>query len=130
MLAAERDAIAAWAVPAIQDIAKRSDFEPPHSHWEMISEIANKNNSVRYFVTQCDKIKLTKGIHEVGKEPVLLQSYHLFKLYQEFCLVTIGKTPVNAKTFDLRMQELGPELGFKTVVNEGTVRYDGIRIAA
>ena len=130
VLAAEREAIAAWAIPAIKTIAARNDFDCPHSHFDLIGEIANRSNSVRHFVTCSEKVKMTKGLHEVGKSAKTVSSGDLYKEYMTFCLTTAHKTPLNLKMFDFKLRELAPELGFKVLIHDTGVEYEGLRIVA
>mgnify|MGYP003522013306 FL=1 len=73
---------------------------------------------------------MTKGLHEVGKSAKTVSSGDLYKEYMTFCLTTAHKTPLNLKMFDFKLRELAPELGFKVLIHDTGVEYEGLRIVA
>ena len=131
IVAEEQEAIAAWAVPAIQDLMRRQEYTLPQSHIDLISEVASQNNSVRFF--------LTSGGIEVHAPPVNVDGSlrtsekDLYGHYFAFCKVSANVQPVQLKRFRLILQELQQEIGFKCEIVNSTAGqeayYVGLTIA-
>lgn len=110
ILAEEREAIATWAVPAIEDILVRQEYTLPISHARLISEVASQNNSIRFFLTS-GGIQSHAPSDNVDSSPRTSEK-ELYGLYYAFCKVQAGAMPVQLKRFRLIMQELQEEIGF------------------
>lgn len=110
ILAEEQEAIAAWAVPAIEDLMRNQDYTLPKSHMELISEVAAQNNSTRHFLMSgAVKVHAPSGNVDYS---VRTSEKALYGLYYAFCKVQANAQPVQLKRFRLIMQELQNEIGF------------------
>lgn len=110
LLADEREAIAAWAVKAIRDITERKEFLIPDSHKQLIGEVANMNNSLRFFLTASGLVSVDPTGSENGNRTTETK---LHDAYYSFCRSSGAARPVSWKIFRIKMRELAPELGFK-----------------
>jgi P4 family phage/plasmid primase-like protien len=106
----EREAIVAWAAQAMPRLLRNNDYTLPASHKLISDELANVNNSVRYFVKESGKVK-------TGIEGVFSTETKLFNAYFAFCLSAGGSKPVSSTRFRAMMRELGPELDFELKVS-------------
>ena len=61
ILAAEREQIVAWALQALGRLKQNKDYTLPSSHTATINDMANQNNSVRYFLSQSPRLRVGKG---------------------------------------------------------------------
>ncbi|MDP2214097.1 phage/plasmid primase, P4 family [Phenylobacterium sp.] len=124
ILAEEREAIVAWAVPAIQDLIRQQDFTLPQSHLEQISEVATQNNSVRFFLSAAEGVRV--GGESTVSERDLYARYHIW------CKLQANAQPVQLKRFRMLMQDLQSDLGFQLQVDRSTgtelVTYSNISI--
>lgn len=111
ILAEEQEAIAAWCVPAIEDILRRQEYTLPQSHVELVSEVASQNNSVKFFLTS-GGIEVHAPSGNVESQ-VRTSETDLYALYYAFCRVSANAQPVQLKRFRLIMQELQQEIGFE-----------------
>jgi len=110
ILAEEQEAIAAWAVPAIEDLMRNQDYTLPRSHMDLISEVAAQNNSTRHFLMSgAVKVHAPSGNVDYS---VRTSEKALYGLYYAFCKVQANAQPVQLKRFRLIMQELQNEIGF------------------
>lgn len=112
ILSEEREAIVAWAVPAIQDLIRRSDYTQPKSHAEQVSEIAAQNNSVRFFLTNSEMVILTHS-----EDDVLLEK-DLYHPYFSWAKMVANVSPVQLKRFRLMLQDLQQDLGFSMIIEK------------
>lgn len=110
----EREGIAAWAVEALQRLMVQNEYTLSASHSERVLEMANANNSVRYFVTESQKVRV-----EPGKS---ISEFKLHSSYYSFCLGPGGSKPFGVRQFRSKMRDLEPELKFKIKM---TMRPDG-----
>lgn len=110
ILAEELEAIAAWAVPAVQDLYRQQEYTISHSHKSLISEVAQQNNSVRFFLMS-DLVTVQPG-SDGGKSGNHITEQQLYSLYYAFCKVDAHVPPVALKRFRGIMQELQSEMGF------------------
>lgn len=140
IVAEEREAIVAWAVEIVQQLLAKREYTLPPSHFRMLGEMANLNNSVRFFLTTSAKIRIPLGIDELEKadisDPTLsrISETKLHTDYWSFCVGTGGAQPVGLRSFRAKMRELGNELGFKmriTTTQQGleTVEYVNLTYA-
>lgn len=119
----EREAIVAWAAQAMPRLLHKNDYTLPPSHIELVNEFANINNSVRFYLKESGKIRITPG--ESTNE------LSIYNSYWSFCLGGGGVQPVGPTMFRAMLRELGSELGFSLKVLPGKfgtseARYDGI----
>lgn len=124
ILGEEQEAIAAWAVPAIEDLLRNQEFTLPKSHADLISEVASQNNSVRFFLTSGGvKVHAPSGNvdHSVHTSEKVL-----YGLYYAFCKVQANAQPVQLKRFRLIMQELQNEIGFQLKIENTSVGEEGL----
>lgn len=107
ILGDEREAIVAWAMPAIKRLRARHEYTLCKGHVNAISEMASKNNSVRYFFS-------AGGPEVVPAETSKRTSEReLYTRYFAFCRAVANARPVSLKKFRLMSQELQQELGFQ-----------------
>lgn len=115
ILAEEREAIAAWAIPAVVDLLRRQAYTTPSSHVDQLGEIANLNNSVRYFM------KSSYVLTQVG---VSIPEDDFYRHYNFFCRMIAHVQPMAMTRFKTVMRTLQRELGFENRVN----RYFGVSV--
>lgn len=115
ILAEEREAIVAWAIPAIQDLIRKSDYTLPRSHIQQISEVASQNNSVRFFLTAGEGVSVR--LPSAGQETSRTPERDLFNLYYGWCKLSANVQPVPQKRFRMIMQELQSDLGFRLLID-------------
>lgn len=131
ILGEEQEAIAAWAVPAIEDLMRRQEYTLPSSHAHLISEVASQNNSVRHFLMS-GGVQVHAPTGNVDCLPRTSEQ-ELYGLYYAFCRVQANASPVALKRFRLIMQELQSEIGFRSVIEPSPMGevafYDGLTIA-
>lgn len=58
----EREAIAAWAIEAFLPLLEQKEPTLPSSHTTLINDIANQNNSVRFFLNESRRIMTKKKL--------------------------------------------------------------------
>lgn len=126
IIAAEREAIVAWAVQAITWLPEQKDFTLPKSHQERIIEIAEFNSSVRFFLTKGERV----AVRPSGSGGRISQR-ELYEEYASFCRRKHTVRPVSLSVFSMSMRELAAEMGFRESLEphpDGTPRvwYDGI----
>lgn len=125
-LAEEIEAIVAWAIPAIRDVIRQAGYTLPASHLAALEETATSNNSVRFFMTSGDAVKIEKGS---GSLP---ESF-LYSQYVSFCRVTAQTMPVSMRRFRNICMELQSSLEFRVVtVRDGvseTTHYEDVQVA-
>ena len=121
ILGTEREAIVAWAAPAIKALLRREDYVETADHLRLVGEVANQNNSVRHF--------LTSGGLEFGPECVVTER-ELYASYYSYCRVLANAPAVAAKSFRAKMADLQRE--FKLVLCErpgsGETYFSGVSI--
>lgn len=124
ILAEEREAIVAWAAPAIQDLLRQQDYTLPPSHIAQISEVATQNNSVRFFMTAGGGVQVGPASAENEMSPILEKD--LYSLYYTWCKLKANLPPVQLKRFRMIMQDLQSELGFRLLID----RSSGVEMAS
>lgn len=112
----EREAIVSWATQAMPRLLKNNDYTLPSSHKTLVNEVANVNNSVRYFLKESGKVK-------TDVDEVFTDETKLFNAYYAFCLGAGGVKPVAATRFRAMMRELQPELKFTLRISQA--RFGG-----
>lgn len=105
IVAEEREAIAAWAVLAMDRLLDRREYTLPQSHVQLIREIAQENNSVRFFIEESPKLRVSTS----GR----ISETKLFNEYWSFCFGPGNARPVTSKQFRNAMRELQQEKGFR-----------------
>lgn len=131
ILAEEREAIAAWAVPAIQDLMRQQEFTLPASHKALISEVATQNNSVRHFL-MAGGVQVHAPSADV-EVPACISEDILYGHYYAFCKINSHAAPVALKRFGLILRELQNEIGFRHRIERSprgeAVFYDYLTVA-
>ena len=108
IVAEEREAISAWAVLALERLMLKREYTLPDSHKQLIREIAQENNSVRFFIEESPKIRVSTS----GR----ISETKLFNEYWSFCFGPGNARPVTSKAFRNAMRELQQEKAFRLVI--------------
>lgn len=121
----EAEAILAWVIPAIQDLMTRHDYTIPAGHRRMAEEMAQANNSVRFFL-RTGRVRIGQS----GAKPLAEQ--FLYSSYWVFCKSEAKSEPVKQSRFRAIMLELSFEFGFtcevlETPEGESTI-YHGLQL--
>jgi putative DNA primase/helicase len=120
ILAEEREAIVAWAAPAIQDLLKRGRYTLPASHTEQERHMANSNNTVRAFL-ESDMLKFKADAH--------LSASALYTHYMSYCSFN-GTRPYPSNIFKILMRDLVRRYNYNINTNaDGSLVYEGIAVA-
>lgn len=130
IVAEEREAIAAWAVEAMPRLMAKNEYTLPASHEEAIREVANMNNSVRFFIEESGRVRRTP-LSDGERISHHTSEMRLHGAYYSFCLGEGGARPVGPRAFRQKMRELGTEMGFRLRIvpsESGTpvCVYDGL----
>ncbi|RWN60201.1 bifunctional DNA primase/polymerase [Mesorhizobium sp.] len=112
ILAAEREQIVAWALQAFGRLKANKDYTLPSSHMATIDDMANQNNSVRYFLSQSPRLRVGKREHE-GTSKTRTMGDLLFDEYWSFCTMAGGVQRVQRTRFHALMKELAPAFRFE-----------------
>jgi putative DNA primase/helicase len=112
VVAQEAEAVAAWAVEGYMRLKKRGDYTIPASHETIIQDIANENNSVRYFLSSSPRIKVGRIAHE-GKPGNRTLATSLHDEYFSFCLAGKVVQRVPLTQFNMMLGELCHEFDFQ-----------------
>lgn len=107
IVAEEREAIVAWAVKAMPRLIERNEYTLPASHKQLVREVAQENNSVRFFMEESPAVRVSS--ENTGSRTL---ENKLYKEYWSFCFGAGGVKPVNSRIFRQRMREMQSELGF------------------
>lgn len=110
----ERESITAWAVMALPRLLARSEYTLPDSHQQLIRDMAQENNSVRFFMEESRKVMVVRDSDKSTSSRI--SEDRLFKEYFSFCLGPGGARPVTLKQFRNRMKELASLMGFRLVM--------------
>lgn len=111
IVAEEREAIVAWAVQALPRLLRRNEYTLPSSHKQSVQEMAQENNSVRFFLEESPSVRIERDSQ--GKTSIRTSEDKLFKAYWSFCLGPGGVKAVGMKVFRKLMKDLQSELGFR-----------------
>jgi P4 family phage/plasmid primase-like protien len=135
----EREAIVAWAVRAMPRLLERNDYTLPPSHIQTVKEVAENNNSVRFFIESDPKVVLAPNLKdsktwEDEKTLPRISEMMLHNAYSFFCSGAGVAKPVGPRQFRQRMKELAAEMGFRGRINDtasimGAYEYVGITLA-
>lgn len=107
IVCSEREAIVAWAVSALPRLLRRNEYTIPASHRTLLNEIANMNNSVRFFLTEGKKVQFNVPQGEILEEK-------LFTAYWSFMMSNGGgMKPVSSTKFRQMLRELALEFNFQ-----------------
>jgi phage/plasmid-associated DNA primase len=117
ILAEEREMIASWAVGVLPELLQRQEYTLPRSHWELVSEVAASNNSIRFFLLS-GAVEV-RAAPEDGGSSIRTSERDLYGRYYAFCKTLANVPPVALKRFRLMAQELQSELGFNIRVTTG-----------
>jgi phage/plasmid-associated DNA primase len=109
IVAEEREAIVAWAVLAMPRLLAQRDYTLPASHRQLIKEVAQENNSVRFFMEEGPTVRLGPTTGQTSEA-------NLYKEYFSFCLGPGGARPVTSRAFRAAMRELQHQLGFQLIL--------------
>lgn len=104
--AEEREAITAWVVEGIRRVVQNSEYTLPKSHQDIIYEMGNLNNSVKFFLEEGGKI-------EVGVEDGEIGESQLYNLYWSFCQSAGSLRAVTVPKFRAMLRELQSEMPFR-----------------
>jgi phage/plasmid-associated DNA primase len=115
ILSEEREAIAAWAIPAIVDLMRRQDYTNPLSHFEALDEVSMLNNSVRHFIKQGPIL---------FKEDAWITEQDMYRHYLMFTRMVSHTQSMALPRFSTVMKALAGEFGFRVQGSgEGLVYY-------
>jgi len=132
ILAAEREQIVAWALQALDRLKRNRGYTLPSSHLGLIDQMANQNNSVRYFLSQSPRLRVGKREHQgVSASKIRTPGDQLFDEYWTFCMTAGGLTRVNRAKFHTLMKEVAPQFDFEQILQMGDVNpvvYDYVTI--
>jgi putative DNA primase/helicase len=110
IIAEEREAIVAWAMEEMREFRYATDLSLPPSHERCINDMANMNNSVRYFLATSGRVRRQL----VGAETsVRISEEKLYQAYYSSCLYKGGAQPVSSRNFTNKMRELKEEFNFE-----------------
>ncbi|WP_353645753.1 phage/plasmid primase, P4 family [Mesorhizobium sp. WSM2239] len=123
VLAAEREQIVAWAMQSLERLKANKDYTIPSSHLAMIDEMANANNSVRYFLSQSPRLRVGKREHE-GISQIRTMGDPLFDEYWSFCTMAGGVQRVARTKFHALMKELAGSFKFEQLKETRSGGYD------
>jgi putative DNA primase/helicase len=115
MVADEREQIIAWAVQGMTRLLRNTDYTLPSSHDEAIKEVANQNDSVRFWLNTSTTVKIGPFVAEVSgskTSPLTLET-KLYDAYSSFCVAQAGVRPAILKNFQQKMKDIGEDLGFR-----------------
>lgn len=110
IVADEREAIVAWAVKAMERLQVRSEYTIPPSHEQIMREVAQENNSVRFFLEESPTVRVGQGSPE--KTSIRISEDKLYKTYWSFCCGPAHVKPVGQRAFRSLMRELQSEKDF------------------
>lgn len=127
----EREAIAAWALQAMPRLRASGDYTLCQSHKDQIEEVAEANNTVRFFIRKSGKVKL--GSSDTKKPENLTTHNELYSAYSVFCGQALGVKRVGQPAFRNTMRELANQLGFqahllKNEMGVLEIRYSGLTL--
>lgn len=113
IVAEEREAIVAWAVLALPRLLTNNEYTLPTSHKQLIREVAQENNSVRFFMQESPTVKVDPTVDSSGKPTNRTLETKLYKEYWSFCFGPGGAKPVGSRVFRQRMREMQSEMNFQ-----------------
>lgn len=111
IVAEEREAIVAWAVQAMPRLLANREYTLPASHAQLIKEVAQENNSVRFFMEEAPMVR-------IGPTTGQTSETNLYREYCGFCFGPGGARPVSLRNFRSLMRELQHQLDFHLVLEK------------
>lgn len=129
----EREAIIAWSLQAIERLKQNKGYTVPTSHEILLSNVANMNNSVRFFLTSAPDLRVGSEAHK-GISSTHTSAATLYDAYHFFCASSGGVRRVQLQIFQEQMHELAPQLDFNALIVRGkkgnpTTEYEYITLA-
>jgi phage/plasmid-associated DNA primase len=117
----EREAIVAWAVQSMLRLRVNNEYTLPESHTQTMREVANLNNSVRFFLMESGKVRIAplQSQSSAGSKtstPTCVPELKLYQAYWSFCVGPGSAKPVGSTQFRAKMRELATEFGFKLLI--------------
>lgn len=118
----ERDSIVAWCIEALPSLLTSGEYTATTSHIEALGDVANQNNSARFFMTGSGLVQVKdpslKGkLHLLDEQSLKSLPYLtgdvLHTVYSNFLLGEGGVRPVSSEKFHRLMLELSSQLGIK-----------------
>lgn len=129
ILESETEAIVAWAVEGFARLRKNKEYTLPSSHLACIDQMSTDNNSVRYFLTTSPRIIVgSQKMGDSSKKETTAVALH--GEYWSFCIGIGIAQRVSLQRFISMMKELEAVFGFQQVVENNTVSYRYIILAA
>jgi P4 family phage/plasmid primase-like protien len=123
VLASEREQIVAWALQALERLKANKDYTLPSSHRAIQDDMANNNNSVRFFLSQAPRLRVGKREHE-GVSKTRTMGDALFDEYWTFCAMAGGVSRVPRHKFHDLMKELAGAFKFDQLKEIRSGGYD------
>lgn len=105
----EKEAIVAWAVEGFKRLKKNRDYTLPTSHMACIDQMANDNNSVRYFLTVSPRIQIDRS----RTDKTTVSSVALHGEYWSFCIGIGIAQRASIQVFQRMMKELAAVFGYE-----------------
>lgn len=102
--AEERESITAWCVEAIPELNAKSDYDLPPSHYRMIDEMMQQNDSTFFWISSRQGPRALPGAETPAAK--------LYESYRTFCYGEASAKPVGLRKFLARLKELGLIYGF------------------
>jgi len=100
----EREGIVAWAVEALPRLLQQNEYTLPPSHAGRVAEMANINNSVRFFLSEGQAVTFKRG-SSIGE-------MKLHQKYYSFCVGPGNMQAYGMRQFRTKMRDLSHEFGF------------------
>ena len=110
--AEEREPLTAWVMQGIKRVVQRSEYTLPESHQQIIYDMGNINNSVKFFLEESNKI-------EMGVEGAEMSESQVYNLYWAFCQSAGSLKAATVTKFRSMLRELETEMKFKMVMRGG-----------
>lgn len=112
LIAEEREAIASWAIQAMPRLVRQQGYTLPLSHARAVEDMADANDSVRFFMRRSNRVKVT-DVGRDGKTSPRTLSNQLYVEYFRYCSEAGDARPVGLRTFLARMNGMQNTLGFR-----------------
>lgn len=115
LLAEEKEAIVAWVVEGMRRLRAQLGYTEPSSHKDCLNRVAERNNSVRFFIAgllQQGRVRLGQEAHQ-GLSVNMMPVNDLWPVYQSFCRTGAGVPLAHVGSFFDRLEELQTVFGFK-----------------
>lgn len=122
LIAEEREAIASWCLQAMPRLLRQQGYSIPPSHNAAVEEMAEANDSVRFFMKRSTKVRVERD----GRNSHRTLSQQLFSEYYRFCVEAGDARPVSLRTFLGRMKGLESTFGFRYITEIGKTGQDEV----